>query len=191
MLMENIFQGEKIYLAAVDPAELGEAMARWGNDSEYMRLQDADPARRFSTTSYKSWIEKNLEENQNQGFWFTIRSCGDDRLIGDVSLWVVSWTHRDGFAGIGIGDRQDWGRGFGTEAMQLLLRFAFHELDLHRVSLNVFDYNPRAIRSYEKAGFHLEGRVRQAGQRDGQRYDFIYMGILANEWEVLNQGATG
>jgi RimJ/RimL family protein N-acetyltransferase len=70
--------------------------------------------------------------------------------------------------------------------MRLALGFAFMELNLHRVSLNVFEYNPRAVRSYEKAGFHVEGRQRQALLRNGKRWDAIEMGILREEWLEMN-----
>jgi len=67
--------------------------------------------------------------------------------------------------------------------MRILLRYAFEELNLHRLSLSVFEYNSRAIRSYEKAGFVIEGRARQFLNRDGLRYDMIFMGILRDEWK--------
>ena len=68
--------------------------------------------------------------------------------------------------------------------MQVLLRYAFDELNLYRVTLNTFEYNPRAIRSYEKAGFKVEGRVRKYLNREGRRWDVIFMGILAEEWRA-------
>jgi RimJ/RimL family protein N-acetyltransferase len=85
--------------------------------------------------------------------------------------------------GISLGDREYWGKGYGSDAMRLLLRYAFHELNLHRVSLNVFEYNPRAIRSYEKVGFVHEGRMRKFLNREGKRWDILYMGITRQEWE--------
>jgi len=96
------------------------------------------------------------------------------------------WTHGDGWIGLGLGEREDWGKGYGTDAMRVMLRFAFTELNLYRVSLDVFEYNPRAIRSYEKAGFVFEGRMRQWMRRDGRRWDFVYMGILREEWERVS-----
>ena len=88
-----------------------------------------------------------------------------------------------GRPGIGLGERNYWGNGYGTDAMQIMLRYAFRELNLHRVSLDVFEYNPRALHSYEKAGFQIEGRRRKMVQRDGRRYDMIFMGILREAWE--------
>jgi RimJ/RimL family protein N-acetyltransferase len=71
--------------------------------------------------------------------------------------------------------------------MKIVLRYAFAELNLHRVSLGVFEYNPRAIRSYEKAGFQHEGRARKHLNHEGQRWDIFFMGILREEWLALNK----
>jgi len=88
--------------------------------------------------------------------------------------------------GLGIGERDFWGRGYGTDVMKLILRYAFMEINLRRVTLTVFEYNPRAIRSYEKAGFRHEGRLRKLLHRDGRRYDELFMGILREEWLEKN-----
>jgi RimJ/RimL family protein N-acetyltransferase len=83
---------------------------------------------------------------------------------------------------ITIGEPDAWGHGYGTEAARLMLWLAFERIGLHRVALSVFGFNARAIRSYEKAGFRVEGRDREAIVRDGQRWDELTMGILAPEW---------
>ncbi len=107
----------------------------------------------------------------------------DDRLLGDINLEVTHWNCREAFVGLGIGPRDFWGRGYGTEAMQLALEYAFLEVNLERVTLTVFEYNPRAIRSYEKCGFRHEGRLRGALLREGKRWDMLYMGIRRAEWK--------
>jgi RimJ/RimL family protein N-acetyltransferase len=84
--------------------------------------------------------------------------------------------------GIAIGERDFWGRGYGTEAMQLVLGYAFLELNLRRVSLALHAYNERALKSYEKAGFKLEGVMRGEVLREGRRTDTLFMGILREEW---------
>ena len=99
-----------------------------------------------------------------------------------MDLTVVDWGNRDAFVGIGIGEREFWGKGYGTDAMELILRYAFAELNLRRVSLTVFEFNQRAVRSYEKAGFRLEGRQRHGMQREGRRWDILFMGIMHEEW---------
>jgi RimJ/RimL family protein N-acetyltransferase len=145
-------------------------------------LLDSDPPRLHSAKANKDWLEKHIQDDQTNMYWFAIRALEDDRLLGDADLSVINWGSRDAFAGIGIGERQFWGKGYGTDAMALLLRYAFTELNLRRVTLNVFEFNQRAIRSYEKVGFRIEGRQRQAMQREGRRWDLIYMGILWEEW---------
>ena len=102
----------------------------------------------------------------------------EDHLIGFVGLWVVNWASAEAMVGIGLGDRNYWGRGYGTDAMRLVVNYGFAELNLARVSLEAFAYNTRAIRSYEKAGFSQEGRQRERMRRDGQRLDVVRMGIL-------------
>ena len=90
------------------------------------------------------------------------------------------------FVGLGIGETEYWSKGYGTDVMNVLLRFAFTEVNLQRLTLTVFEYNTRAIRSYEKAGFHHEGRKHLALHREGKRWNELYMGILRQEWLELN-----
>ncbi|HXQ36514.1 MAG TPA: GNAT family protein, partial [Anaerolineales bacterium] len=84
-------------------------------------------------------------------------------------------------------ERDFWGRGYGTDVMKVILRYAFMEINLRRVTLSVFEYNPRAVRSYEKAGFVHEGRMRQFLNREGKRWDMLFMGILRDEWINLQE----
>ncbi len=179
-----LFQGELVRFIAPDPQLAAGLHTRWMRDSEFVRLLDADPARLFSVDKNKEWYEKNLvEEQKNDELFLLIRTLEEDRTIGLIGLDGIRWTHGDAWVGIGLGEREYWGKGYGTDAMRILLRYAFEELNLHRLSLSVFEYNPRAIRSYEKVGFVIEGSARQFLNRDGQRYDMIFMGILREEWE--------
>ena len=184
--MDNLFKGKLVCLAGIDPEEVSKSFSTWGRDSEFRRLMDTDPPRLNSVKATKAWLEKHFEEDQTHEYWFTIRALEDHRLLGDVELWINSWGNRDAFVGIGIGERAFWGKGYGSDAMQLILRYAFTELNLRRVSLSVFDFNERAVRSYQKAGFRLEGRQRQVMQREGNRWDILYMGILREEWMENN-----
>lgn len=177
----NLFTGQLVRLTALDAETGAEWFTRWDRDTEYMRLLDSDPHRLLTAKQIRAEIEK--EQAAEQEIAFAIRTVADDRLIGFADLDGIQWSHGDSFVGIGIGDRAYWGRGYGTDAMCILVRFAFTELNLHRLSLNVFSYNQRAIRSYEKAGFVIEGRQRQALRRDGQYHDLIFMGVLREDWQ--------
>ena len=181
MIERPLLTGRLVRLVAMDPERDADDFSRWSKDSEYSRLLDSEPAAPWLGRLFKAEVEK--EEIKNTAFLFDIRTLVEDRLIGMVDLGGIEWNHGDAFVGIGIGEHELWGKGYGTDAMREVLRFAFDELNLHRVSLDVFEYNPRGYQSYLKCGFKEEGRARQFLQRDGRRWDLIYMGILHSEWE--------
>jgi len=97
-------------------------------------------------------------------------------------MWIEQ-PHGDSFVWILIGERDYWGKGYGTDAMRVFMRYAFQEWNLHRLSLRVFGFNQRALRSYEKCGFVYEGVNRNALNKMGQRWDEVWMGITRGEWE--------
>ncbi len=182
--MKNDFlHGSLVRLCAINSATDAEAFSQWSRDSEYMRLSDASPTQMRNSKQVTQFLEKELEGETPTQYAFSIRTLDDSRLIGEIDLSGINWASGETIVGIGIGDRNDWGKGYGTDAMRIILRFAFDELNLHRVFLNTFEYNPRAIRSYEKCGFKIEGRQRSVLNREGKRWDVIYMGILREEWE--------
>ncbi len=186
--MKDILKGELVRLSAVDHEELGRAYSVWNQDSELTRFLDARMVSLRSAKAISNFFEKEAKEASPEEHPFTIRALEDNRLLGDIGLYVINnWRPRDAFVGLGIGNRKDWGKGYGTDAMKIMLRFAFTEVNLRRVTLTVFEYNPRAIRSYEKTGFQHEGRLRGALLRDGKRWDMLYMGILHDDWKEMNQ----
>ena len=159
--MKDVLTGKFVRLAAWDLEEMSKALARWHLNSEYHRLLDSSAYRMQSAKGIARQMEKETAELSPASHFFSIRTLTDDRLIGDLGLDVVDWSGRDAFVGLGIGETDYWGKGYGTDVMNVLLRFAFTEINLRRVTLTVFEYNPRAIRSYEKAGFRHEGRMRK------------------------------
>ncbi len=180
-LSSTLFTGELVRLAAFNPEVDAPLIARWSRDTEYHRLGDNDPAYPRSIKLARDWLERD----NAQVFGFAVRTVRDDRLIGDIGLWIENWAQGEGWVGIGLGERDCWGHGFGTDAMRVMLRFAFNELNLWRVTLGVYAYNPRAIRSYEKAGFRREGLIRGDCRRDGQQWDTVFMGVLRDEWLAM------
>jgi RimJ/RimL family protein N-acetyltransferase len=176
----NLFEGQLVRLAAADVDKDLESAAGWRRDSEYQRLLDGDPAQPWSPSQVRALFDRPIRDTH---YTFFIHALADDKVIGFVGLWIEAWNSREAWVGIGLGEREYRGKGYGTEAMRVALRYAFTELNLERVSLITFAYNTRALRSYEKAGFRREGVVRQSVLRDGQRYDDVYMGILRAEWE--------
>jgi len=183
----NLFTGKLTRLTAEDPETMAKAFARWNLDSEYYRLLDSEPPRLWSEKKIKDWFEKDLEKDDPNSFFFGIEPLESDQPIGFTGLFDLYWNHGDALVAIAIGEREYWGKGYGSDAMNTILRYAFQEMNLRRVTLIVFEYNPRAIRSYEKCGFVMEGRMRSMMQREGRRWDWLYMGILREEWEQRNE----
>lgn len=184
--MKDIYTGEMVRLIAFDPKEGAKAFARWDRDTEFRRFLDSDAAKLISSNNIEKEIEQDLEKEAQKFYLFGVRALDNDALIGFIDLFVYNWPGRDAFVGIGFGEREYWGKGYGTDLMNLILRYAFTELHLRRVTLNVFEYNPRAIRSYEKVGFRHEGRLRQALNKEGKRWDMLFMGVLREEWMEKN-----
>jgi RimJ/RimL family protein N-acetyltransferase len=184
-MIENIYQGDKVRLVAVEPQKDSELFAAWQRDAEYARMLDSEPIRMWSTRQNKGWLEKQQKSETFDGIEFMIRTLENDKTIGFIGLDGISWHNGNSWVGIGIGQRDYWDHGYGTDAMRILARYAFEELGLHRLTLNVFGYNTRAIHVYEKFGYQVEGRIPEALHREGKRWDMIFMGLLREEWQKL------
>ena len=117
-----------------------------------------------------------------------VRDGNDWRHAGNIGFMHLDWTARCAEFGIFIGDTSLWDKGYGTEAVNLLLVHGFQTLNLNRIYLRVFSTNLRALRSYEKTGFVLEGTLRQAVYRHGQFIDVHIMSVLRPEWAARQEG---
>lgn len=177
----NILEGQKVRLTALAQDDLP-TVARWYEDSSFLRMLDARAAQPRTENELQGWLSS--AHKARDGFLLAIRRRHDGQLIGYLEIDGILWNQQTGFIGIGIGEQSDWGHGYGREAMELALGFAFDELNLHRISLNVFSYNTRAIALYESLGFKQEGVQREALFRGGQRHDLIWYGLLRREWEA-------
>lgn len=189
--MRDLFRGDVVRLTAEEPDARAKVEVNWQRDSEFVRLVDAGPILIFSEKALKDWFEKQVEKGfEPKRYGFSVRTLAEDKFIGFFGLWV-DLVHSEAWVGIGIGEREFWGKGYGTDMMKLCLQYAFTELNVYRVSLGLHDYNPRALRAYEKAGFRLEGRSRKDMMREGKRNDSLWMGILREEWLRMQEGGEG
>lgn len=186
--MKDIFRGELVRFTLEEPEIGAKHEGRWQRDTEFHRLLDSYPASLNSEKKIKEWFEKQAEEGMKpERYSFTVRTLEEDRFIGFLSVWV-DLIHREAWVGLGIGERDFWSKGYGTDMMKLSQRYVFAELCMERLSLGLHEYNPRALRSYEKCGFRLEGRTRGELLREGKRYDALWMGILREEWLQMQMG---
>lgn len=178
-----VLTGQLVRLVTVDLEADLKLMEEWNVDSEYQRLLDAGPANRYNFKLTKEFFEKEIEGMH----MFMIQKLDDDRKIGMIDLGGFNWQVGSAWVGIGIGVRDLWGKGYGTDAMRVILRYGFSQLNLNRIQLDVFSVNQRGMKSYEKAGFKHEGRLHGNLLKAGVRYDEVFMGILRREWEALQQ----
>jgi RimJ/RimL family protein N-acetyltransferase len=179
----GMMPGEKTMLRAIEREDLP-AFVRWFNDPEarqyllmYMPMSPGEEE--------GEWFERQLENQDIRGF---VIETVDGVHIGNCGLHDFDWKNRHALLVIAIGGKEYWGKGYGSDAVRTLLGFAFGEMNLHRVQLEVHDFNARAIRCYEKCGFQVEGRRREALFRDGYYHDILIMGILREDFEASQLG---
>jgi len=106
-----------------------------------------------------------------------------EKIIGNCAIHNIDPKNRKCTCGITIGEKEYQNKGYGTEAMEMLVEYCFNTLNMNRIELTVYDYNIRAYKSYQKVGFVEEGRKRQARYHNGKYYDEIIMSILREDWE--------
>ncbi|HLZ09990.1 MAG TPA: GNAT family protein [Chloroflexota bacterium] len=171
--------GEQIALGPThrDQAPLFE---RWFNDLEVMIPFEFDSLSPMTRDATERALDPGPRNDSRRDF--TIYELSSARPIGWTNLHRISFAQRIGEFGICIGDTDSWNKGYGTEATQLVLDFAFTGLNLHSVLLSAFAYNERGIRTYEKAGFREVGRWRQAHWIGGRPFDVVFMDCLASEF---------
>ena len=180
----QLFEGQDIRFGPIDYEKDPEIESKWTHNAEFMRLFDFEPARPMSAAIVKKQyekLEKQIEERKNL-YHFTIRTSADDRLIGKALVQRVEWTNGNCNIRLGIGSAEDQRKGYGTQALTMLVRFAFAELNMFRVTANVAEYNEGAIALAKKLGFTEEVRRRHALERDGRRWDLLVFGLLKDEW---------
>lgn len=174
-----LFESERIRLRKMTKEDTG-LYHRWRNDVEVMHstspFLDIYPMK--ATEDFVEYAILGSETSKG----YIMVDKKKETSIGVVSLINMDYKNRNAECIIDIGEKEYWGKGYGGEALKLLLDYAFYELNLHRVSLRVFSFNERAIHLYKKIGFELEGKSRQTLFRDGKWYDIIHMGILQEEY---------
>lgn len=168
--------GEKVVLRAPEMDDL-DALVRWINDPELARYRM--PHFPYSRAHEREWLER-VPRSETDRVLMIQRL--DGRPIGMMGLHRIDQVHRQAELGIFIGEKDCWGQGYGTDAIRTLLRFAFDQMNFHRIYLRVDVDNVRARRCYEKCGFVREGTLRQAVFRDGGWRDQHLMAVLAEEF---------
>jgi RimJ/RimL family protein N-acetyltransferase len=173
-----MFQGKRVRLRAVSESDF-KTFCEWWSDPEVMTHQTTGPIKlrqpQTDEEMFRTW-----SKDSDSGIAFSIELLEDNMLIGECNLWGYTSKNQCGTTAIIVG-KSFWNQGYGTEALRLLVSYAFNELNLHRVQLTVNGDNARAIRAYEKVGFVVEGRAREFYFRAGKWRDMLYMGALQHD----------
>lgn len=172
--------GDKIALGPVQ-RNMAPAFVRWENDFA-VALMSGDPIQPVTQESVAARMERHRKDEGIGRVEFAIYERSSLRLIGVTDLRRIDRTRRTAEYGIMIGEKDCWGKGYGTETTILMMDYAFTVLGLHNILLSTYGYNERAVRAYTRAGFRVIGRQREAARLGNQRYDVIFMDCLATEF---------
>lgn len=176
---DDLLQGDLVRLVPVCRDHLPR-FAVWYSRPGFMRNLTLGQVYPLNIDDEEAWYSR-VREDQNQ-FVFAIVRREDGEHIGGCGVIDTNWQAGNTRAFVFIGDESQRNQGFGADALSVLLRYAFCEMNLHRVGLYVFSYNEAALSLYRRQGFSEEGRMRDAAWRDGCFHDIILMSILAPEW---------
>jgi len=180
----SMYEGRLVQLRPLDHEKDPPVIARWTQDPLWRSVL-AEVARPLSVEAVRRLlekVEKQMEETKNL-FHFTLRARDDNRLVGLARIFRIDFHNGTGALNLGIGDASDRRHGYGSDALNLLLHFAFDELNLHRLSVWPSADNLPFIQMVEKAGFEEEARRREAVFHDGSYWDEVLLGLLRTKWE--------
>jgi RimJ/RimL family protein N-acetyltransferase len=159
---------------------------KWFNDAEVRKLT-GEVAPMDSVEAEKFFESLRVDKNR---LWFAVILKRGNRVVGEAGLLRMFKPWRCTDMSVVIGEKDAWGKGYGTEAGHLLLDYAFERLGFHRVSVGVVGFNRRALRFWRGLGFRKEGVQRDGYYCDGEYSDFVMMSILENEYKAQQKENT-
>jgi len=178
--MPRLF-GNRIVLREYQDSDI-EHINQWVNDTEITNTLSDNFLYPHSKHETESFFKMMVEgKSNNKSFIIGIKDSLE--YLGQIDLYKIDWKNRFASLAIVIGKKEYLGKGYGNEAIRVLLKFAFEELNLNRIELEVYEYNERAYKCYVKCGFKEEGRYRKKIYKKGKYWDSVCMSILRGEFE--------
>jgi len=178
-----MIKGKLINLRTLEKNDLEQIM-KWINDIEVTKYLSSFlfPVSRPEEEKY---LEKMMSKNDKQKN--LVIETKEGNYIGQITLDNIDWKNRNAELVIVIGNKEYWGKGYGTDAIKTLLDHAFNQMNLYNIYLWVFDYNQRGVRCYEKCGFKRDGSLRKIHFYQGRFHNSILMSILKDEFGKANK----
>tara|TARA_A100001388_G_C28555420_1_gene396926 strand:+ start:85 stop:633 length:549 start_codon:yes stop_codon:yes gene_type:complete len=176
--------GKRIYLREIKAEDINQKYLSWMNNSNVNAFLET----RFVNQTLESlkdyWLRIKKDENS---FWFAICTKDDDMHIGNIKIGPVNWIHKKGDLSLFIGDSKKWGKGYGYDSIILISKWSFKHLKLEKINAGIYESNAKSIKAFEKAGFKVEGILREEVKLNSKRENVLRYGLLKNEYKVDNK----
>ncbi len=179
--MNTFLAGEKVLLRSLEMDDR-DLFWKWFADREVVKYSLSIWLFPWSKEETENWLKKTLQDKETLSLGVVEKTT--EQLIGYAGIATMSRINRSGEYYLFLGEKESWGKGYGTEATQLIVQYGFTSLNLNRIMLTVSASNIGGIKVYTRAGFQREGVLRHALYRDGIYHDSIVMGLLRSEWEA-------
>lgn len=174
-----MYSGQVVKLRAYKEEDIEKATV-YINDEEVKKLMDSTIPFPMTKWQEEEWI-RSRKANTDFTYDFAIEDLKTGKYIGGCSINECDVKNRTCVVGIMIGDKEYWGKGYGSDALKVLIKFIFEEVNMNKIKLNVFSFNNRAIACYKKVGFKEEGILKKEIYRNGRYYDEIIMAMFKDD----------
>lgn len=174
-----MYVGEKVKLREYKREDIKLAQ-EFVNDVEVKKMLNPGIPFLYTYEDEEKWFES--QSATKELYNFAIETLKERKYIGGCGINNLDWKNSVATIGIFIGDKEYWSKGYGSDTLNILIKFIFEQMNIHKIKLNVFSFNKRAIKCYEKCGFKTEGILREEIFRNGKYYDEIIMGLLRDEY---------
>lgn len=174
-----MYSGQLVKLRAYKEEDIEKATV-YINDEEVKKLMDSTIPFPMTKWQEEEWI-RSRKANTDFTYDFAIEDLKTGKYIGGCSINECDVKNRTCVVGIMIGDKEYWGKGYGSDALKVLIKFIFEEVNMNKIKLNVFSFNNRAIACYKKVGFKEEGILKKEIYRNGKYYDEIIMAMFKDD----------
>lgn len=178
----HFIEGERIYLREVRVEDVNDNYYRWMNDEEITAYTESR-FKPYSIEKLKDYVTKI--DGQDNSVFLAIIERSKDKHVGNIKLGNINWIHRTGDIGIIIGEKNFWGKGYGSEAIKLITAYAFNKLNLHKVWAGCYEFNKGSIAAFKKAGFSKEGILKKHYFYNGEYIDGIILGVTSETFEYI------
>ncbi len=175
-----MYRGKLIKLRAYKESDIERAV-EFINDEEVKKFLDSNIPFPITKWEEEEWV-KSRKSNSEYTYDFAIEDLETGKYIGGCSINECNLKSRNCTIGIMIGDKEYWGKGYGSDSLKVLIKFIFEEVNMNKIKLNVFSFNSRAIACYKKVGFVEEGILKKELYRNGKYHDIILMSLFKEDW---------